>query len=163
MDRRILLLTTGVILLGVRSSSAQEILGIKVPDLKEFTDVIVDEARLQSIISGVWVLRDILLLDAKPDSPNEGAAELDDISRRVRSMREIVIKAASENEKLLELPSDVKASIEKIGGTLQKLGVQGGSEVFIYLIRSYITFNQAAATLGFSLCSIFPFRIWCSS
>ena len=127
MDRRFLLIASCAILVAPRSSFAQEILGVKSSNLDEFVATIADDARFRSFISGVWVLRDILVLGTKPDSPNEGVEVLERLIKRVENGRDVAIQTAKGDEKLLELPTIVAQSIEKIGGKLQELGVQQGS------------------------------------
>ena len=167
MNRRILLLTTSALILGARTSFGQEtLLGVEIPKLEEFMAVIADDARFESTISGVWVLREILLLSAEPNSPNdlsEGANKLNELIVNVRAARNEIIDSAKNDEKQLQLAPDVSRSVENIGEKLQQLGVQTGSVLFVHLIRSYITFIQAVGTRGPSICSIFPFRIWCSA
>src|SRR5262245_11099564 len=119
MDRRVLLLTSGAIFLGTRFPLAQDaIRGVRIPDLDEFTGTIADEARSNAMISGVRILRDVLLLDAEPESPDElkdGQAKFTELVAKVRSGRHAAIDAVKGNENLLHLSPDFSRGVKRIG------------------------------------------------
>lgn len=167
MDRRVFFLMGYALLAASRPASSQTPgFQILIPTVEEFVSTLQDETQFRGMISGVWLLREILLLPtAQQEIPPEARDELLGLTKIVEGSRDTAANAALNDKNSIELASPVLQSAEKIAANLQEIGVQSGSLLFNRLIQSYLKFNQVLVTQSSnnSLCSVYPFRIWCSS
>jgi hypothetical protein len=127
----------------------------------ELKAAVQDEQHFTILMTEIWVLRDILALQAGGDISADAKA-FQALQDNLRSQRGSLADKLAAQQSEVQLPADVVTSASKLPGSLNSFGVQPTSELGKRLLLAYALFSQslAATSLG-SLCDVHPFRMHC--
>jgi hypothetical protein len=124
--------------------------------------VLQDNERFAQLMTEVWVLRDLLALQAGGNISAE-ATEFQTLQDRLRDQRTTILEKLGEQQPNVQFPQQVVATADRFSQSLEQFGVQRNSQLGQRLTTASMLYNTALSvgSLG-SLCDLHPFRAICS-